>query len=404
MKSHYIPNRLFTALIPMLCFISDGYGSPNDSIPQKIIHLIGADFKPGYIFPTHNFLKGVNLAHKPIHTTLSGYLKYGFQFSPTTRLGQEYPHTIQGIGIGYNTFLNSKEVGNPISVYAFQSSRIAQFSPNLSLDYEWNFGASFGWKKADKDTNPYNRVVGSKINAYIHLNFLLNWKISANTYLRGGIGATHFSNGNTNYPNSGINVLVGNFGFIHFFGKEENLKLSKPYLKRPPFKRHISYDLIVYGAKKKSGKIPNKNNPLVIPGAFAVAGLNFNPLYNFNRYFRAGLSLDAQYDESGNIWEHLANESLPSNPEDLRFYHPQFKEQFSIGFSLRVEFVMPIFSINWGIGRKIIYKSHDAVFYQTFVLKTNLTKHLFLHTGYQLFRFKDPNNLMLGIGWRFNRG
>ncbi len=78
MKSHSILNRLFTALISMLFFISDGYGNPNDSIPQKIIHLIGVDFKPGYIFPTHKFLKGVNLAHKPIHTTLSGYLKYGF--------------------------------------------------------------------------------------------------------------------------------------------------------------------------------------------------------------------------------------------------------------------------------------------------------------------------------------
>lgn len=28
---------------------------------------------------------------------------------------------------------------------------------------------------------------------------------------------------------------------------------------------------------------------------------------------------------------------------------------------------------------------------------------LFLHVGYQLHDFKDPNNLMLGLGWRFGK-
>ena len=31
-----------------------------------------------------------------------------------------------------------------------------------------------------------------------------------------------------------------------------------------------------------------------------------------------------------------------------------------------------------------------------------ITKNLFLHVGYQLHDFKDPNNLMLGLGFRFN--
>ena len=37
------------------------------------------------------------------------------------------------------------------------------------------------------------------MNAYIHLSFLLNWQLDAQTNLRAGIGATHFSNGNTGY-------------------------------------------------------------------------------------------------------------------------------------------------------------------------------------------------------------
>ena len=110
-----------------------------------------------------------------------------------------------------------------------------------------------------------------------------------------------------------------------------------------------------------------------------------------------------QYDESANIQQHVANEVIPSTPEEIRFYRPPFKEQFSMGLSVRAEVVMPIFSINIGIGKNFLCKGPDTnKFYQTLALKTNLTKNLFLHTGYQLYRFKDPNNLMLGIGYRFN--
>ena len=59
-------------------------------------------------------------------------------------LGQLYPYAYQGIGVGYNTFGNVSELGNPVSVYVFQGSRLARLARNLTLNYEWNFGASFG--------------------------------------------------------------------------------------------------------------------------------------------------------------------------------------------------------------------------------------------------------------------
>ena len=51
----------------------------------------------------------------------------------------------------------------------------------------------------------------------------------------------------------------------------------------------------------------------------------------------------------------------------------------------------------------MIYSGDDTEgFYQILALKTYVTRHLFLHVGYQLSKFKDPNNLMLGIGYRFH--
>lgn len=366
-------------------------------------HMIGLDFRPSYVFPTDEFFKGTSYTGKKINSSLAGHLKYGFKFSPDSELGRLYPYAIQGIGISYNTFFNSKEVGNPLAVYVFQTSRIATISPRLSFDYEWNFGASFGWKKFDEENNPNNTVVGSKINAYINLGFLLNWQIAANTNLKAGIGITHYSNGNTNYPNSGVNTLGASIGITRSFGGEKNEKETLNKLINPKFERYISYDLIVYGATRKRGVFPENHDPLLAPGSFGIIGLNFNPLYNFSRYFRAGLSLDMQYDESANIGRHIANDEIPSTPENLKFFRPSFLEQFSTGISVRAEIVMPIFSINLGIGKNFICKGSDTnSFYQTFVLKTNITNNIFLHTGYQLYRFKDPNNLMLGIGYRFN--
>lgn len=370
---------------------------------NKAKHFIGLDIRPSYVFPTHEFFKGSNHTGKSINSTFAGHLKYGFKFSPDSELGKLYPYAVQGIGIGYNTFFNSEEIGNPLAVYVFQTSRIATLSRRLSFDYEWNFGASFGWKKFDEVSNPNNRVVGSNVNAYINLGFLLNWQIAANTNLRAGIGVTHYSNGNTSYPNSGVNTIGASIGITRSFGGGRNEKETLGELPKPIFDRYISYDLIVYGATRKKGVFPEDHSPLLAPGSFAIIGLNFNPLYNISRYFRAGLSLDMQYDESANIVQYIANDEIPSTSEELKFYQPSFREQFSAGLSVRAEIVMPIFSINLGIGKNFICKGSDTnSFYQTFVLKTNITKHIFLHTGYQLYKFKDPNNLMLGIGYRFN--
>ena len=215
------------------------YADGKDSLSRKMIHMAGIDIKPAYIFPTHEFFAGNNATFAPIRKNLSVHLKYGFKFAPDSYFGRMYPHAVQGIGVGYNTFFHSSELGNPWSVYAFQTSRIASLTPRLSLDYEWNFGASFGWKKFDVESNPYNRVVGSKMNAYIHLSFLLNWQLDAQTNLRAGIGATHFSNGNTGYPNSGVNTLGATIGLTRYFGGGSRAALadaSSGLVRRPPFK------------------------------------------------------------------------------------------------------------------------------------------------------------------------
>lgn len=382
-------------VIYLLVLLSVG-GKLKAQIVEK--HSLGLDIRPGYVVPTNSFLEGDNLQQKIIEQSLSLHLKYAFQFSKDSNLGRMYPHAYQGIGVSYNTFYCPAELGNPVTVYAFQGAPIVRLSSRLSFDYEWNFGASFGWKKYDEQYNPQNEVIGSKINAYINLGFLLNWQFHPQWKLAAGVDFTHFSNGNTHYPNGGLNIIGGRVGIVRTFGDTDNAS-EGIVPKRLFIKPHVSYDLVLYGATRKRGFVKD-NVPSLVPGSFGIAGLNFAPMYNFNNYFRAGLSMDAQYDESANIKDY----KLEGNySDDLKFHRPPFREQFAMGLSLRAELVMPIFSINAGFGRNLIGSGEDTKgFYQILALKTYVTRHLFLHVGYQLREFKDPNNLMLGVGYRFH--
>ena len=277
---------------------------------------------------------------------------------------------------------------------------IAALAERLSLDYEWNFGLSFGWKPFDEQTNPFNTVVGSKINAYINLGLMLNWRFAPRWSLTAGVGLTHFSNGNTRYPNGGVNLIGGRVGVMRTFGRDAADDRRAAVRRSDPFRPYVSYDVILYGALRKKGFL-QESRAYLIPGSFAVAGLNFTPMYNFSRFFRAGLSLDAQYDESANLKDHIANDYPLA--DELKFHRPPFKEQFAVGVSIRCEVVMPIFSINLGIGKNLIGRGDDTnSFYQVFALKADVARNVFLHVGYQLYKFRNPNNLMLGVGYRFN--
>ena len=376
--------------------------TPTTSPLRHPIHRLSVDVRPAYLAPTNPFFKRNNSGRQNMNTFLSGHLKYGIQFDPDSRLGKLYPHTTQGIGLSVNTLFNHTEIGTPVALYAFQSSRITRITPRLSLDYEWNFGASFGWKKYDEELNPYNLVTGSRINAYINLGIFLNWQLSPYWNLTAGVEGSHFSNGNSHYPNSGVNTLGARIGITRNFGHLPTLAKAEAALPPAvlPFRPHISYDLTLYGGTKIRGWMNEYGGSTLVPGSFGVAGINFNPMYNFHRLLRAGLSLDAQYDESANLQDHHAGTDEDGKP---RFYRPSFKEQFNAGLSARFELVMPVFSINIGVGYHLLHKGKDTKgWYQVLALKTSLTRNLYLHTGYQLQNFHDPNHLMLGLGWRFN--
>ena len=368
-------------------------------VPHRFIHRLGIEARPQYVFPTNPFLQGENERWKPNQSSFAAHLKNSFKFRPNTCADRIYGGAYQGFGLAVTTFGDRKQLGDPVTFYVFQGARIARFNPRLSLNYEWNFGLSAGWKPYDNDYNSYNGAVGSRVNAYLNAGIYLNWSLSRYFDFIIGGDFTHFSNGNTKFPNAGLNAVGLRAGLTYNFGRKSSEMAPRTVC--PAFPRHFSYDLTFFGSWRRKG-IEVGDKQYAAPDAYTVLGFNFASMYNFGYKFRAGVSLDGVYDGSANVA--IADQIVEmGSSADLTVEKPGVDRQLALGVSARAEFVMPYFNIGVGLGTNFLHKGGDLkAFYQMLTLKVAVTRSSYVHIGYSLRDFHMPNFLMLGVGYRFN--
>lgn len=371
---------------------------------NNIINSIGFDIRPSYAFSSYkdDILKSKLDVSDARKTTLcsSLHFKYSFQFSPAVADGRLYPGVWQGIGTSVNFLGNHRGIGTPITVYVFQGAPIYKFNKRLSLFYEWNFGASFGWKKCDGEISYSNLIVGSKTNAYINLGAGLLWNLNSSYSMTAGIDLTHFSDGNTSFPNPGVNFIGLRIGVTRSLRSRFPEPGRKVSFDSDTLigKKKLQFDVTAYGAVRKR-VYRGGETPILLNGHFAVAGIDISPMWMISKIFKAGASADFQWDESTDLKRHHIS---GSSPEDICFSRPPFFNQISMGVSGRAELVMPIFSVNLGIGYNVFGPEETKASYQLANLKVRFTDHLYLNIGYQLLNFQRQNNLMLGVGYSFH--
>ena len=358
---------------------------------DNICHRVTVEVRPVLNIPTHGFYRGYNEMGKAVPYAGSTHLKYSFSLNPESRLGNLYPTAYQGIGIAAQTFFSHSLVGTPVMAYIFQGSRLADLGNNVSFDYEWNLGASYGWKVTE--------VVGSRWNIYINVALPFTWHISPLWDISFGPEYTHFSNGDTTFPNGGANTVGVRLGVTWktpegvIDAQDWNerapgrlLVQGEPELQDRKVSDRISYDLLVYGAWRADRYI-HEGRLQIINEPHAVAGMTFNPLYRLNRYFSVGPGLDIMLDKSADLDGDV--KSLPAT------------RQIACGLSAKTELTMPYLSVNLGAGYNILSRAKDLKgFYTTYNLKAFLSQKFFLTIGYRLGSVNYAHNLMLGAGIR----
>lgn len=396
-------NFRFLTILSLLSLYLPLQGA-NDSIGWS--HHIGLDFRPSYTFSSYkddilNTMLDTDGAKKTVVGT-SLHLQYGFSFPSWSKHASICRDSWQGIGIGVNFLGNPKGIGTPVSLYAFQGAPIHRFSDRLSMYYEWNFGASFGWRPCDMVNTRSNLIVGSRVNAYINLGAGLSYRLSDIWSIMAGLDLTHYSNGNTSFPNPGVNqagIRIGLTADIVKGGEASSLKVEarRMYSEQSFPSKTPEFDLTLYGAVRKR-VYRGGETPVLLNGRFAVAGLNFAPMWCITKNFRTGPSLDLQWDESTDL---KRNHVFGTVADDILFTRPSFLRQVCVGLSARAELVMPLFSVNVGMGYNIAGPEETRASYQLANLKVRLTDALYLNIGYQLLNFQKQNNLMLGVGYSF---
>lgn len=359
------------------------------------VYRIEVEAVPGQIIHTNAFLKGNNPEVRTMNHSFLAKLKYAFAPPENSEQALVYKGVYQGVGLAIHDF--NPQLGNPVSAYIFQGATIKALTSRLSLNYEWDFGLTYGWKAHDWEKNPENRVIGSKTTAYIDVDLYLRWMLSKNWDLNIGASVTHYSNGNTSIPNAGLNVVAAKAGIAYYINRHR--MLPKPAVISPAEKYWL-WDLTLYGAWKKKG-VNAEAGTYALPGTYGVVGFTLNPLYHVNHWLNVGASLDGSYDGSANmeIGSWALSKSYQSVTEsdicDASWYR-----KIALGLSGRVEFVMPYFTINFGIGHNFVNATTRDMegFYEILALKINLFRQTYLHIGYSLYDFYYPDNLMLGIG------
>lgn len=367
---------------------------------------IGAEISPALVPGTSSYLDGYNPACKPIDASLSGSIRVDFSFSPDTREGMLYRGAYQGIGISLGSYADDGVLGTPVSAFVYQGAPIARFSNRLWLGYEWQFGAAFGWRHSNEEKLDNNAVVSTAVTAHMGLGVKLHYRFSDKWQMSVGIGANHYSNGNTSWPNAGVNTIGASIGITHIINPDNDVvsvndaAREKEYseIKKEANRHCWLYDIMVFGAWRK--RIVNVGEPVeskLIPGRFGILGIQLSPMYRLDRRFAIGPALDVQWDESAGLAPYWVNESYDDN---IMFERPPFGKQLSVGLSGHAELTMPIFTINAGLGYDFVCPNGNKRFYQSLALKTFITNKLYLNVGYRLGSFKEPQNLMLGFGVR----
>lgn len=385
--------RIIVTLLMLMCLhiVHPSYGKDSELTEWRHQHEAGFIFRPGYILPTNGYYCGFNPLGIKLTDCASLAFQYSFAFSENTRYGRLFPSARQGIGIGLYSFGSHEHIGTPLSLYIFQGATIASLAERLTLDYEWNLGLSYGWVNKGK-------LTATKANICLGGGFFLTWRPHPGLKLTIGPEFSHYSNGDTAFPNLGTNTLTVRTGASVAFGNrienQSGAGLFASGNQIRSFAERVTCD-IVLAAGSRAGRFAYEGKIYEFNKSFPIALLSVNPVYHFNRCLSLGPSLDVTFDRSADL----------IYAEDDGYALPSVSNQIGIGAGVRTEVRMNIFALNGGAGYSFCHNGSDlSGLYGIFGLKTFLGDRLFLNMTYILRSKRYTHNLTFGLGWRIGGG
>ena len=200
-----------------------------------------------------------------------------------------------GLGLSHNRQTKSF-LGNPTAAYTFMNMPMFSLA-KLKLNLGMHLGLAWGFNPFSEQ-NPENIAIGSKCTTYASLNLNTSFRIGHNADLLLSAGGYHYSNGNTNKPNKGINMLGAETGLRYTFSGSVTAQNTEAV---SPIKRYSS--IMAFGAWgwKKEGTYGS---------IYPVGSFSIGYYRTINHKSRLSAGIDLFYDEGALFFTQRENQLI----------------------------------------------------------------------------------------------
>lgn len=205
-----------------------------------------------------------------------------------------------GISFNYIDFANPKQLGKCYALSPFieipLNKKVRAIRPVLRIC--WGF--SYLTKKFDINSNPKDIAIGSHLNTFVQWKLFWHVNVNKKFRLEPGLSFAHASNGRSQVPNLGLNVVSLNLGMTFKFEKHPVISTIQDSASVWPSKHEvIVWDAVGFNEHEPPG------GPKYFCNTFGV-----NYYYNVRNTSKWGGGIDVSYDTQNKY--HLETSGHPS--------------------------------------------------------------------------------------------
>lgn len=333
----------------------------------------------------------------PVYPTFD--VKVGWTDNSSSPFASICKHPEVGIGFQFDGVAgvkaaNGPGMGNIYSLYAY-FDRPFLTAGRFSLGYSGEFGLGFMFnRRYDPDTNPWNVIISSPVNAHISLGLQAQYAISSRYDVGIGLFFNHHSNGAVTFPNYGLNAveLAMRVGM-----KSQRSKENVPAGPVDDgFKRRFQFAVQISGgimSNEASYLKTLEETGTWVNDRYFKYSFQVNAFYRYSRSMASGLGFDLYVTP-------FCDKVAESDGQGLKY------DPVSVGISALHEFSYRDFSMMVGVGRYLHHNDgleQAQSWYQMVTAKYYFPKLADMYLGIVLkaHRFRAAESIQFCLGKRF---
>ena len=387
-------------LILFVLFSSIAIAQETNNQENTTFTFLRAGYQAGSVLQTTEFLQGENSTGVPVDYYQSLRFEFGWQTNGSSDWHHAFNFPTYGVGIYAANFFNASEIGTPSAIYGFFDWPFIRFK-HSAISAEFGFGIAYDWEEFDPDTNPYNLAIGAGRSVYIDVGLKYTYQISKHLDLSGQISFSHFSNGSSQQPNAGINLMAPRINLAYNF-QDERPDFIKDEL--PKFKS--KYELttsLTYGSKSQVYDVINPKSDgdkydSLKRESFDVFALiaTFNKQVSYNS--KIGLGAEIGYDPSlGVQYEYNLN------TDTKEIIDSETSDKIRIGVFGQYSLVINKLEGLVGIGYYLMGETpgSNKKLYQRLGVHYYIFDNFSAGLNLRFYDFSRADNMEFNIGYRF---